>query len=91
MSTHAAMLAALSDVYRIGDTRPTQALVTELGMIEGEILLWLESEGGTNARDLVRQMPWPSRQVMMAIGSLIRQGLARGVERELDITVQPIT
>ena len=90
MLTHAAMPAALSDLYRIGDNRPIQSLMTELGVIEGEILSWLESEGEVSTRCLVRQMPWPSRHVMMAIGALIRQGLARGFERELDITVQLI-
>jgi hypothetical protein len=56
------------------------ALITKLSLIEGEILTRLESEGRMNAHRIVREMPWRSESMLMAIGSLIRQGLVRGIQ-----------
>lgn len=63
------------------DMTPTHtvgpALITQLGMIEGEILSHLEEEDGSSASQLLGTIPARPELVLMAIGSLIRQGLVR--------------
>jgi len=63
-------------------------LITSLGLIEGEVLTYLEQHGATRLRGLVRELEWPARMVMMAVGALIREGLVRGVQHELEIIVE---
>jgi hypothetical protein len=65
-------------------------LITSLGLIEGEVLTYLEQHGATKLRGLIRELEWPARMVMMAVGALIREGLVRGVQHELEIIVEPL-
>ncbi len=65
------------------------SLMTPLGIIEGEALAQLESSGPTSLRTLIRRLNWPSRYVTMAVGALVREGLVRARELELDVIVEP--
>lgn len=59
---------------------PRMCLMTELGLLEGEILLYLEAQGATDLRTLISKIPWSSQQILMAIGSLIRRGVVSGTQ-----------
>ena len=65
------------------------SIMTELGMVEGEILTYLEERGASTVREVVRELPRPTREVWMAVGALIRAGLVRGVQHELEIVLVP--
>ena len=71
---------------------PAQAgspsLMTPLGLIEGDVLTYLEEHGETTLRRLVRDLEWPSSLVTMAVGALVREGLARAVQHELEVAVE---
>jgi len=62
-----------------------RSVVTELGIIEGEVLLYLERHGATPLRRLIREIEWPSPLVTMATGALIREGLVEADQRELEL------
>ena len=64
-------------------------LMTVLGLVEGDALTYLEEQGSTTLRRLIRELDWPATLVTMAVGALIRQGLARGVRHELEIIIEP--
>ena len=65
------------------------SMMTLLGIVEGEVLTVLETGGATTLRGLVRALQWPAPVVMMAVGALIRQGLARGIQHELEVVIEP--
>ena len=67
----------------------SRSLVTSLGIIEGEVLLHLDVHGATPMRRLIRELEWPSSLVTMAIGALIREGLAVARQHELEVIVEP--
>ena len=58
------------------------SLVTSLGLIEGEVLTYLEENGRAPHGQLMMRLAWPAVMITMAIGSLIRQGLIRHVPQE---------
>ena len=64
-------------------------LVTNLGVVAGEILTYLEENGATSLNILISKLESSSRMVVMAVGSLIRQGLVVGVQRGWEIIVEP--
>ncbi len=66
-----------------------RSLVTSLGIIEGEVLLYLDVHGATPVRRLIRELEWPSPLVTMAVGALIREGLVRASQHELEVIVAP--
>ena len=66
------------------------SLMTPLALVQGDILTQLEEYGATTLRHLIRSLEWPSRMVMMGVGGLIRQGLVRGVQLELDVVIEVI-
>ena len=72
--------------------RPVEApaLMTVIGLAEGEVLLHLEANGATPLRGLIRALPQPAPIVTMAIGSLIRKGLIRAVPHELEVVLEPV-
>jgi hypothetical protein len=72
-----------------GETEDTP-LITTLGLIEGEVLTVLEDHGATTLRGLIRELEWPARMVMMAVGALVREHLVRATQRELEMVVEPI-
>ena len=65
--------------------------MTRLGVIEGEVMTYLEARGTTGLRQVIRELDWPMRQVVMAVGSLIRRGLVLGVQRDLELLLEPLT
>ncbi len=66
------------------------SLITTLGLIEGEVLTFLEERGATTLRGLIRELQWPARMIMMAVGALIREHLVRTTQRELEVIIEPI-
>ena len=66
-----------------------RSLVTSLGIIEGEVLLYLDVHGATPVRRLIRELEWPSPLVTMGVGALIREGLVQASQRELEVIVEP--
>ena len=67
---------------------PAVSLITQLGLIEGEVLEYLEARGQASLRHLVRALQQPSVLVMMAVGALIRSGLVRGMQHELEVILE---
>lgn len=67
----------------------SRSLVTSLGIIEGEVLLYLDVHGATPTRRLIRDLEWPSPLVTMALGALIREGLVRARQHELELIIEP--
>lgn len=63
------------------------SIMTPLGIIEGEVRLWLETHGPATIRHLTRELPWPAAMVTMALGALIRQGLVRATKHDLDVVI----
>lgn len=66
-----------------------RSLVTSLGIIEGEVLLYLDVHGATPVRRLIRELEWPSPLVTMGVGALIREGLVQASQHELEVIVEP--
>ena len=64
---------------------PSPSLMTPLGLIGGEVLTDLETHGATSLRRLIRELEWPAPMVMMAVGALIREGLVRAVQHDLEV------
>lgn len=64
-------------------------LVTVLGVVEGEILSYLEAHGASTMRRIIRMLEWPTMVVVMGVGALIRQGLVRGIRRDLEVVLEP--
>ena len=64
---------------------------TTLGLVEEEVLVYVEDYGATTLRGLIRGLGWPSRMVMMAVGALIRERLIRARQHELDVIFEPLT
>ncbi|PIQ83442.1 MAG: hypothetical protein COV75_07345 [Candidatus Omnitrophica bacterium CG11_big_fil_rev_8_21_14_0_20_63_9] len=66
------------------------SLMTPLGLAAGEVLIEIEWSGAATLRQLIRKLDRPVYLVMMAVGVLIRQGLVRATQRELEVLVEPI-
>lgn len=64
------------------------SLLTPLGLVEGEVLLYLEGRETATLRQLNQELRWPAYMVMMAVGALIRSGLVRGIQRDLEVIVK---
>ncbi len=80
--------ASLEDLFPVRADVLATSLMTPLALVEGDILTHLEEYGATTLRRLIRSLEWPSRMVMMGVGGLIRQGLVRGVQLELDVVIE---
>ncbi len=65
-----------------------ESLMTSIGLIEGEILTFLEERGATPLRRLIRELGWAAPMVMMAVGALVRQGLIRALKHELEVVLE---
>lgn len=64
------------------------SLMTPLALVEGEVLAYLDERPIVPLRRLRRELGWPADMVMMAVGALIRAGLVRGVQRDLEVVVK---
>ncbi len=65
------------------------AVITMLGLASGEILTYLERHGTTAVRRLIRDLSWPAPVVLMAVGALIRDGLVRATQHDLEVILEP--
>ncbi|MBI2093777.1 MAG: hypothetical protein HYT88_03530 [Candidatus Omnitrophica bacterium] len=63
------------------------SIITELGLTEGEVLTHLEESGPTGLRRLTLLLARPPHYVVMAVGSLIRQGLIKDFRGDWDLVV----
>lgn len=72
-----------------GGARGSSSLMTTVGLVEGEILTYLEEHGGTTLRDLVRKLGRSASMVTMGVGALIRERLAQGRQQDTNIFVDP--
>ena len=64
------------------------SLMTPLGVVEGEVLSYLDRHPMTTLRRLNQEMGHPAYMVMMAVGALIRTGLVRAIRRDLDVILK---
>ena len=76
------------DRWKIPSHPTSQSLMTPLGLVEGEVLEYLDRHHSATLRRLNRELPAPSYLVIMAVGALIRSGLVRGDQRELEVVVK---
>ena len=53
----------------------------------GEVLIYLEWHGATPVRRLTRELEWSAQLITMAMGALIRAGLVRAVQHELELII----
>jgi hypothetical protein len=86
------MREVVTSVERAAEQQPAEearlsSLMTPLGVAEGEVLAYLEDRQSSTLRKLNRELRWPAYMVMMAVGALIRAGLVRGIQRDLDVTL----
>ena len=65
-------------------SKAESSLITILGIAEGDVLEYLERHGATSLYRLIQTQEWPSSMVIMAVGALIRQGLIRGDQHQLE-------
>lgn len=84
----AAMINRISRYLRQPGSADT-SLMTILGVISGEILTQVEQQGQSTLRQLIRDLPWPAPLVTMAVGSLIREGLIKASQLELEVLIEP--
>ena len=66
------------------------SLATSLRLIEVEILKYLELRRTTTLRELIRQLEWPSRLIMMAIGALVHERQVRAIQHELEVSIETV-
>lgn len=67
------------------------SLMTPLGLVEGEVLTYLDSQdthGVATLEQLSHELRWPTHLVMMAVGALIRAGLVQGVQQGIHVIVK---
>lgn len=85
------MKEAMSPVVEIMERRGTFTgtggevpIITILGVVEGEVLEWLESHGPMPLYRLIQAQERPPSLIIMAVGALIRQGMLMGNEHRLE-------
>jgi hypothetical protein len=64
------------------------SLMTPLGLVEGEILDWVDRHGPTALHKLTQELDWSPNLILMGIGALVRQDLAWAVQVKSDIIVR---
>ena len=67
-----------------------RSLMTRIGILEGDVLAYLEEHGSTVMRRVTRELEGPFPLIMMAIGALVRRGLVRAVQHDLEIILEPL-
>ena len=66
---------------------PVPEVMTELEMVEADVLTWLEANGPTSLRHLIRESDHPGMLVAMAIDPLVRAGFVQVTARDPDLMV----
>jgi len=64
------------------------SVVTLVGLVEGDVLAYLEGHGSATLRELIRALEWSAPLVTMGVGALIRQGLVRGIRHDLEVVLE---
>lgn len=86
--SEALLTMAVEEEWENQARRPAyQSLMTPLGMVEGEVLEHLDRCEKTTLRRLNQALQWPAYMVMMAVGALIRAGLVRAAQHDLEVVV----
>ncbi len=65
------------------------SLMTPLGLLAGDVLMFVERQGRMTMAQLLQEVKGPASMVLMAVGSLIRQGLVRAIQQDVDVIVEP--
>ena len=76
------------EILRRINTPEAPSLMTSLGLIEGDVLAYVEEHGATTVRRLIRELEWSAPMVMMAVGALVREGLVRATQHDLEVIVE---
>jgi hypothetical protein len=79
---------AVTDRTTLVLARRAASLMTPLGLTTGDVLTEVDSSGAITLRRLIRKLDWPVYLVLMAVGALVRQGLIRATQRELEVVVE---
>jgi len=66
------------------------SLKAVLGIVEGEILLYLEEHGFGRLRKIVRDLDWPMDEIIIAVGALIHEGLVEVRRDRFGVLLQPV-
>jgi len=67
-------------------------LMTTIGLVSGDVLTTMEHDGTVTLKELAHELRhWPASLVTMAVGSLIRRGLVRGIQRGQEVVLQHIS
>lgn len=72
-------------------SKKTVSLMTPLGLIEGDILRYVETRALTVIQDLIHDLEWPAHMILMAAGSLVRRGHVRAIQNEAVLVLEPVT
>jgi len=62
--------------------------MTPLGLIAGEVFVYLDAYGTTTVRRLVQMLEVPTALLTMGAGALIREGLVHGSRQGADVLVE---
>lgn len=89
MTSEVLVLNVEEEWRKLPTEKNSRSLVTQLGIIEGEVLTYLEQYGTTTLRQLIRDLEWPAPMITMAIGAAIRQGLVRAIRHDLEVVLEP--
>ncbi len=68
--------------------RGAPAVMTEIGLIGGDVLIYVDEHGTTPLRRIIRDLDWPAPLVFMAVGALVRAGLVRAIRHDLEMIVE---
>ncbi len=69
---------------------PPTSVITTLGLIGGEVLVYLETCGPVSASEIVKKLVWPHEMTYMAIGALVRQRLVSATASNGEIVIHPL-
>lgn len=66
-------------------------LISQLGIVQGEILSCIERKGSATLDRLMKDLVWPRHILVMAVGALIYQGLVRGFQSGHSVVLKVVT
>ena len=72
-----------------GARRGGATVMTTLALVEGEILDYLEQHGLARLRKVVRELEWPTAEVIMGVGALVREGLIEARRDRFGVLLRP--
>ncbi len=82
-------VAAVGQDAQAEQAREDPAIITEVGVAAGEVLLYLDEHGATPVRRVIRELACPAPITFMAMGALVREGLVRAVRHDLEVILEP--